>query len=245
MLTTSAIASSYLYTTADTSASQSVTNGTDDTTEKTTSSLEAVSLGKDDFLKLLIAELQNQDPLNPADNTEFVAQLAQFSSLEQLSTLNTNLEESLTNSQTIAESINNSVIVNLIGKGVTAESNEFKMDGSNSVQLTFELDSDITTGSLTIHDSDDLPVQVLSLDSLSMGLNSITWDGFTTLGVLAESGTYTYEVTAYDSVGSEVDVTEVSAGIVEGVTYRDGETYLDVGGLLVPFDKVTHIIEAE
>ena len=231
MLTSSSIASSYLYTAAD-------------TTEETSSTSEAISLGKDDFLKLLLAELQNQDPLNPADNTEFVAQLAQFSSLEQLTTMNSNLAQNLEYNQSIAESINNSVTVNLIGKGVTAESNEFKMDGSNSVQLTFELDRDITTGTVTIYDRDDLPVQVLSLDSSSMGLNAITWDGYTTLGVLARSGTYTYEVTAYDSVGSEVDVTEVTAGIVEGVTYRDGETYLDVGGLLVPFDKVTHIIEA-
>lgn len=245
MLTNSSISSSYLYTTTDTSASQSVTNGAADTTKGSTSTLEAISLGKDDFLKLLLAELQNQDPLNPADNTEFVAQLAQFSSLEQLTTMNSNLEQNLKYNQSIAESINNSVTVNLIGKGITAESNEFKMDGSNSVQLTFELDSDITTGSLTIYNSDDLAVQVIPIDSLSRGLNSITWDGLTTLGVPAEDGTYTYKVTAYDSVGSEVDATEVTGGIVEGVTYKNGETYLDVGGLLIPFSDVTHIVEVE
>ena len=74
-------------------------------------------MGKDDFLNLLITQLQNQDPLNPTDSTEFTAQLAQFSSLEQLG----NVNENLTELKHFQASINNSQAVALIGKAITAK----------------------------------------------------------------------------------------------------------------------------
>ena len=80
---------------------------------------KAPVLGKDDFLHLLITQLQNQDPLNPTDHTEFTAQLAQFSSLEQLNNVNDNLE-ALQNYQA---STNNSQAVSLLGKEITTNGN--------------------------------------------------------------------------------------------------------------------------
>ncbi|HLA27738.1 MAG TPA: flagellar hook capping FlgD N-terminal domain-containing protein [Syntrophales bacterium] len=73
-------------------------------------------IGKDDFFKMLIAQLKNQDPMNPAQGSEFAAQLAQFSSLEQLSNLNTALAAQNSNYIMLA----NAQSVNLIGKEVTA-----------------------------------------------------------------------------------------------------------------------------
>ena len=139
MLTGSS-ATSYLYT-PETSVNQGVIKGTSDNTNTPSSNISTSSLGKDDFLRLLLAEMQHQDPLSPASSTEFVAQLAQFSSLEQLTTMNSSLEATLKYNQSLSESINNSVIVNLIGKTVTAQSNEFAFDGVSPVQLTFELDN--------------------------------------------------------------------------------------------------------
>jgi len=213
------------------------------TTEKPSSEL-AVSLGKNDFLKLLLAELQHQDPLNPASSTEFVAQLAQFSSLEQLTTMNSSLEATLKYNQSLSESINNSVIVNLIGKTVTAQSNEFAFDGLSPVQLSFELDNDVASGTVKILDSDQNTIREISLDSLSKGLRSVTWDGLTALGVPAKSEGYTYEVTAYDRTGNPVTVSPVFIGVVNGISYREGKSYLDIGGVLVPFDQVKDIIDS-
>ncbi|MGA9120044.1 MAG: flagellar hook capping FlgD N-terminal domain-containing protein, partial [Bacteroidota bacterium] len=80
-------------------------------------------LGKDDFLKLLVTQLQNQDPLNPLQGTEFVAQLAQFSSLEQLTNINSSLEQNIQSNQLMTQSIGNSLAATLVGKDVRASSN--------------------------------------------------------------------------------------------------------------------------
>ena len=232
----------YFYTPA-TSQTQGVLRGNVSGDTQTSSDLNVASLGEDDFLKLLIAQMQNQDPLNPASNTEFVAQLAQFSTLEQLTTMNSNLEESLIFNQSVTESINNSMMVNFIGKSVSAESNEFLFDRLNSVDLQFELDQDILQGTIEILDNDGSVVRTISLDTMTAGLRSVTWDGLTNLGVSAESGNYSYSVTVYDMVGNEQEASPVFTGIVEGISYKDGTTHLDINGMLVPFDKVTHIIE--
>ncbi len=215
-----------------------------ESSDKSSASITAETLGKDDFLKLLLAELQNQDPLNPADNTEFIAQLATFSTLEQLQNMNKTLKDSAENDKVLNESINSAMIVNLFGKYVSAESNEFTYDGGGQdVELKFELDRDISTGTIKITNSAGSVVKELSLDATGKGSHSIVWDGVTRYDLSAEAGTYTYTITAYDRLGNEVDATEVFTGTVDGVSYLEDSIYLDVDGILVPFDKVKHITQ--
>ena len=90
--------------------------------------IDVSTLGKNDFLTLLIAQLKHQDPLNPADNTEFIAQLAQFSSLEQMTLMNANLEKSLESNINMTEAVSNAMIINYFGKYVTAETDSFMYD---------------------------------------------------------------------------------------------------------------------
>src|SRR3989339_1106934 len=97
-----------IFTGIDNSVGQSVTSQTTKTT----------ALGKDDFMKLLLAQLKNQDPLKPMDGTDFAAQLAQFSSLEQLSNMNTELKNLSVNQMTM----NYAQSVNMIGKDVVTNS---------------------------------------------------------------------------------------------------------------------------
>ena len=93
------------------------------------------SMGKDQFLQLLLAQLQHQDPLNPMDSTDMTAQLAQFSQLEQLSNINTSLEYS----KLYLASLNNAQAVDFIGKEIEARGDSVQLSEGNSAQLSYEL----------------------------------------------------------------------------------------------------------
>jgi len=118
---------------------------------------EKAVLGKEDFLKLLVEQLKNQDPLNPMESTEFTAQLAQFSSLEQL----TNMNESLEYSQLYQSSINNAQAVGFIGKTVKATGDSINVKDGISNQIQFDLARDAETVNIHIYDSSDNLVNIL------------------------------------------------------------------------------------
>ena len=109
-------------------------SSTSSATTSTTTVNDASSLGKDDFLKLLITQLQSQDPTNPMDDKEFISQMASFSSLEQMQNLNKNFESL---SSTITNSLLPQLLLqqssNLIGKQVSYPGTD---DKGNSVTLT-------------------------------------------------------------------------------------------------------------
>ncbi|MCE5249604.1 hypothetical protein LLG96_05220 [bacterium] len=234
---------SNLYTPETSQKSGSIWGTTEETTASST--LNTETLGKDDFLKLLLAQMQNQDPLNPADNTEFVAQLAQFSTLEQLTTMNSSLTEMIDLNSSITGSINNSMMVNFMDKYISAESDEFAYDGSTPVDLNFDLDVDITNGKVEVLDSSDTVIRTINLDEMDDGLNSVEWDGMTNRGLPAAAGTYSYKITAYDTVGNDATATPVFIGMVEGISYKEGMAYLEVNGIQVPFDKVKSIVNTQ
>lgn len=215
------------------------------TSSTTENDINIESLGKNDFMELLLAQMKNQDPLNPTDNTEFVAQLAQFSSLEQMTNMNKNLESMLQSNEAISNSVSNSALMNYFGKEVTAESNSFYYNGSDSVDLTFDLDGNVATGAIAIKNADGSTVAAIKIDGLDSGENAVTWDGVTVLGTSARSGTYTYEFAAYDVLGNEVTGTANFSGKVDGIIFKEGEAQLKIGGVLIPVDSVKQITESD
>jgi len=183
---------------------------------------EETSMGKEDFLTLLVAQLQNQYPLNPDDATEFTAQLAQFSSLEQLFTLNESME-SLVTSNASSDRLST---LSTIGKDVTYHGNNFKYDGK-PVEIGYEIDglaSDIT---LSLQHN-GATITTLKGNDLTAGRHFITWNGLTEKDELAPIGDYKVIISGIAVDGESVGVAPLVKSEVTGVD-MDEET----GGILI------------
>lgn len=197
------------------------------------------SMNKDDFLKLLVAQLQNQDPLNPADSTEFTAQLATFSSLEELQNINDTLAEVQT-SQTI---LTNSQAVDYIGKEIQALGNTVSLDNGQADPVEFDLSDDAANVYVKIYDENGTFVQDMDLGALTAGQNRVEWDGLDQDGQMAPDGAYQYEVMAVDADGNSVTATTFTTGTVSGVYHKDGTAYLLTADQEIPLGNVVQVYD--
>lgn len=198
----------------------------------------STSMGKDDFLTLLITQLQNQDPLNPADSTEYTAQLAQFSSLEQLSNVNANLEYM----QLYQASINNAQAVSFIGKEIISLGNDIQVTDGQAETCRFELAGEASGVVVNIYDSAGNLVRAIEQGAMDGGRQSVTWDGTDQNGNTVPDGDYTFEVMAVDAADQKVEALTYSSGLVEGVTFIEGRTYFLVGNQKVPISDIVEVV---
>jgi flagellar basal-body rod modification protein FlgD len=192
----------------------------------------AKGLGQEAFLKLLVAQLKYQDPLEPKENSEFVAELAQFSSLEQTMGINDRLDMLSLQNQGAA----NTQVVSLVGKRATVRGSLATLNGSGApVPITFTLDSAAAQAQVTIRDEAGRAVRTLELGSHSGGLTQTMWDGRNDSGVLQPAGRYSISVEAKGENDEIIGVTQEVAGIVKSVSFDKGypELALD-NGLAVP-----------
>lgn len=209
---------------------QNVT-GTASSTSTTATSSAKNALGKDAFLKMLIAQLQNQDPLNPMDGTAFVAQMAQFSALEQMQ----NLNDTMGSLPEYLGTFNNAQMANLIGNQATATGNVIDVSGS-SAKISYRLPSDIKTGTISIYNSNGLLVDKVNIGSQKTGINSTTWNCSG-----QAIGSYTYEISATDSSGKAVAVDKLISGTVTGASFKNDKSYVTINGQEVAFSNVISI----
>ena len=202
------------------------------------------SLGKDDFLQLLVTKLEHQDPLNPMEDEDFIAQLAQFSSLEQMYNIAEGINSSNQWDFLQMQSINNVMASGLIGRDVKAEYTGVYVDAGNSPQITYTLPSAAEQVQFVITDEMGTPVATLIQDSVGQGVNTFTWDGTDDQGNRVNEGFYLIEATALTEAGTTVEPSLSLVGTVEAVVYRDGSAYLRVNGTEVPLGDITAIGEA-
>ncbi|MBW2252312.1 MAG: hypothetical protein JRF60_17220 [Deltaproteobacteria bacterium] len=207
-------------------------------TNQVTSSKDS-ALGKDDFLNLLVAQLQNQDPLNPMDSTAFTSQLAEFSSLEQLSNVNENLE----NLQMYQSSINNAQAVSFIGKNIDALGNSIQLESGENEDIHFELSQDSSSVVINIYDEAGSLVKYIENGPLGEGKQSVEWDGTDNGGNTLTGGIYKFEVMAVDVNGDKVQAATYISDRVKGVTFKNGVTYLLAGGMQIPIGGVIEVFE--
>ena len=194
------------------------------------------SLGKDEFLRLLIAQLKNQDPLSPMENTEFTAQMAQFSSLEQLFNVNDNLEDL----QTLSAAVANTQALALIGKEIRAEGDSVYVVGGKASGLVFNLGDQAVRVNIHITDVSGNIVRTVYRGAMSGGMQEVAWDGKSDVGGALTDGIYGYVVDAVNAAGEQIESDSYMSGIVEAVSMDNGITYVHIGDAKV---MITEIIE--
>jgi flagellar basal-body rod modification protein FlgD len=202
-------------------------------------------LGKDDFLKLLTMQLQYQDPLNPLSGTEFAAQLAQFSSVEQLSNINTNLQQSIDANYVMTQSINNALAATFVGKDVRASTDTFQMSGNDdsTVRLGYSLSAPADSVTVKIYDESGNLVKTIVGTGTEQGDNTFTWDGTNDNGQGVGAGKYKFSVEAKDSSGGSVSATSFIYGTVSGVRFKADGTVFVVDGMEVKLSDILEIME--
>lgn len=206
---------------------------------KATGSLQA--LGKDEFLQLLVAKLENQDPLNPMDDEDFIADLAQFSSLEQMYNISEAIGQSNDLDLLQMQSLNNVMASGLIGNDIRASYSSVYIEDGNEPSMSYTLDDYAEAVSFTITDSEGTVVATLTEQKMEAGVHNLKWDGTDSRGNRVDDGLYTVKAlaTAPDGTSSEVDMSLV--GAVEQVLYRDGNAYLRVNGVEIPLGDVSAV----
>jgi flagellar basal-body rod modification protein FlgD len=210
-------------------------------TSQTAASAEGTdTLGKDTFMTLLLAQLQNQDPLNPMDATQFSAQLAQFSSLEQLY----NMNESLGTLIDAQDSSNRYQALDLIGKEIEAAGDVLFLGDTGTAAGSFTIGSDANCAAV-ITDANGNVIKTMDLGSVEAGDHTFEWDGTEQDGDKADQGLYGFEIIAEGSAGQAVTAETRIRGIVNRVNMDGDEPMLYVGSFSLPFSEITDITLAE
>jgi flagellar basal-body rod modification protein FlgD len=197
------------------------------------------AMGRDAFLKLLVAQLKNQDPLKPQDNSAFVAELAQFSSLEQSMGVNDKLNQMMLQNQGMA----NSNVVNMVGQIATVKGSLITTDGSGlgaPVAFTQDRASDKTV--VQIQDANGKIVRTLDLGERPAGISRITWDGRSDDGLVMPAGTYAVALKATDADGGTVVTSQETSGTITGVAFDKGYPVLHLSnGVSAPVSDLLRV----
>lgn len=192
----------------------------------------------DTFMKILTAQIQNQDPLKPMDSTEFTQQLVQMTGVEQQLLTNDLLEKLVTNTGSGIQTA-----VSLLGREVRAVHDEAKLAGGKA-SWSYKLGAGAADVTLEVLDKYGKVVQVVKPTENGAGDHTFQWDGKNRLGGQeANGGTYTLRITAKDSSGAAVSATPFLKGVVSGVEQTDGRTLITVNGVQIGWEQVTSVAQ--
>ncbi|MHA6164366.1 flagellar hook assembly protein FlgD [Pseudomonas sichuanensis] len=209
-----------------------------DSKNSSTTGQAGSALGKDAFLQLLVTQMKNQNPLDPQENGEFVAQLAQFSSLEGIQSLNDSVNGILTgigSSQALQAT-------SLVGRSVIVQTDKAVVDTTSSFNGQVVVPQSISDGKVSIKDKDGNVVKTIQLGSQKAGTADFIWDGTNEKGEKVAPGTYTF--TAETTVdGKAKTLSTLLPARVNSVSFQNGsEMMLDLAGIgKIGISKVTSI----
>lgn len=195
-------------------------------------------LDKDDFLKLMLTQMKYQDPTTPLESHEMAAQLAQFTSLEQMQNMNSNIEKLVK----AKEPGQQYAALQLLGKSIESDSGKIlRTEGDASHELRFQVPKPVKDLSLHIKDEDGNKVRSYKLSDIKEGNSSIEWNGLNSDDKPARPGNYTVEIEALDDKEQKVAVTTKIAGVITGVNYTAQGPMLMLGKQSIPMSDVRKI----
>ncbi|MEN0061763.1 MAG: flagellar hook capping FlgD N-terminal domain-containing protein [Myxococcota bacterium] len=195
------------------------------------------ALGQDAFLKLLTEQLQRQDPLDPMKNEEFVAQLAQFSSLEQLFALQSTMESVYFG----VASMNNATMASLLGTDVVASGNGVRLGAEGDATLHFDAANNFSQATVTIADETGRVVQTLDIGARDAGEFTLAWDGTGIDGSRALEGNYTFSISANNVEGESVAVSTLVVGTIDEMDYSTSQPMPSIQGVAVPLENIVRL----
>lgn len=198
------------------------------------------TLGKNEFLKLLTTQLANQDPLSPTDNQAFIAQLAQFASVEQAEAANARLDALI-----VAQAANNQTsVANLVGKDIVYRTDTVSVLADRSTPIQGELAADAKQANAIITDQNGKVVRTLSLQDVKAGVVDFAWDGMDEQGLKVPPGTYKVKLTAADQQDKSITFDSQGRARATGVTFQSGYPELILNGVRVKLADIIQIAEA-
>jgi flagellar basal-body rod modification protein FlgD len=220
--------------TAATSAT--VAAGSTATTGSATSAANAIG-SQSAFLQLLVTQMQNQDPLNPMDNAQITSQLAQISTVDGITNLNTSIQQLISNSntsQTIAAA-------GMLGTTVLVPGSTMTLNSGQAV-YGINLPQAAGTVQVSITDASGNVLQTINLGAEPAGVTALTWNGAEASGATAAAGTYSFSVTAAQG-STAIAATALTGAVVQGVTQGTNGPQLNLGSLgTVPVSNVQQIL---
>lgn len=197
-------------------------------------------LDKDAFFKLMLAQMKNQDPTNPMKSHEMAAQLANFSSLEQMQNMNQTLTE-LKAGQKPVEQFQS---LNFIGKAVAGDSSKlFRAKGDKSHDFLYNLPSAAAEATIVVKNADSEVVKKFDLKDLKEGANRLTWSGEDDKGNKVPEGEYQFLVEAKNAQGQKFNVKTDFEGTITGINYTPEGPILLVGKQSVRLRDVKKIVD--
>lgn len=215
----------------------SATSASTDTTTQAGQSQASLNDDLNKFLNLLVTQLQNQDPLEPMDATQFTSQLVQFASVEQQIYANGHLEDLVT----LQQSSQVASMVDYLGTTIEASGSTLNMEGG-SAKFSYTLGAKARDTTITIKDAAGKVVATMTGETDS-GFHAAEWDGKDTNGNQLDDGIYSITVSALDSDGKTVGVAQTVTGRVTGAGAENGEVVLYMGDVAVPMGAILSVNE--
>ncbi|QQR81125.1 MAG: hypothetical protein IPJ69_03020 [Deltaproteobacteria bacterium] len=201
---------------------------------------DRLTTNKDQFIKLLVAQLKNQDPLNTSDPDKFTQQLTQFSQLEQLY----NINDSFKGLKDQQHSMDKSQAVSFIGKTVDVPGNKMFISPDQPAKVGFHLDAPADNISIDVVNGSNQIVRSMDVSNVDSGSTFLDFDKKDRFGNALPQGNYTYRVRSIDGSGNTTNVQPMVRGIVNQVDFSGDSILVKVNGLNIPASEVTAVYAA-